>query len=679
MRASALVQQIAFYLIVTTVFLLPLFFLPITSDFYDLAKQLLLITSSLLLFILWTFNMILERQVRLIRSPLGLPFMLVLGSWLLSAVLKSPNKADALFEPTQAGTILALSLFFLVATNVIKTRHQTQLIFLSLLVSILTLSVASIVWTSGLVSSLMPLQFLQNDLWTPTGGPLGTLTVILAIVPVLLVLVSKEKFGSTRSLLLSFSLVVVLLASGMTAYRLFGTQSTTKPVFLPQKVSWAIALESLKNSPLIGTGPATYLSNFTRYRPISYNLTTLWSIRFSNSSNYYLEILSTLGLVGLSAYLFLAARTFSLLTKILRTNSESQLHTATLAFALGASVIFVGQLLIPTTLTLQFLLITLFTLLVTTLKTMGSSEVHEANIDIITAGNSQNRSILLPSLAFVIALILAIPSVYAVSRVFWADHLFQRSVQAANSNNPKGTYDALIEAIKTNPYQDSYRLAYSQTNILLATSLASQTEVSDENRNTISQLAQQAIREAKNAVALNPTKVANHENLASIYRSLIGSAQGAPDWTLATYQQAIRLDPANPNLRIAQGGVYYSLKGFTEAAQLFQQAVDLKPDFPNAYYNLSATFRELKDYDKAVQAMQKVVELVDPTSADYTKAASELEDLKKLAGQPATPDQSPIAPAQSDLESPEPFPTTKVNPPLSLPTDLAPISPTPTQ
>jgi hypothetical protein len=95
----------------------------------------------------------------------------------------------------------------------------------------------------------------------------------------------------------------------------------------------------------------------------------------------------------------------------------------------------------------------------------------------------------------------------------------------------------------------------------------------------------------------------------------------------------------------------------------------LKPDLANAFYNISAAYKEKKDYQNAFAAMQLVVSKLDRTSPDFSKAQTELEELAKLAGTTA---QVPAAPEGTQLAAPQPLPTPKVNPPISLPSNLGP-------
>lgn len=45
--------------------------------------------------------------------------------------------------------------------------------------------------------------------------------------------------------------------------------------------------------------PGNYLTAFNRFRPVAYNLSDNWQLRFSTGRNWYLTILTEAGLVGL--------------------------------------------------------------------------------------------------------------------------------------------------------------------------------------------------------------------------------------------------------------------------------------------------------------------------------------------------------------------------------------------
>lgn len=681
MRLSATLQKIGSLIFLGTVFLLPLFFLPITSEFYEFNKLVLIVLSASIMLLIWTGSMVLNRQVRLVRSPLGLPLLALAGAWILSTLLKTPNRVDALIEPGQTSTIIALVVFFFTSINLIRTKKELETAIYVLLASIGLLAIITLLWGTGLLPQIIPVAFAKIPTWTPTGTPLGTLLVFIILLPLQVILILRDKGNSTKTLLLSLSLLGSVIAGGVMTYRLFASESVYRPAFLPQSAGWAIALEAIKVSPLLGTGPSTFLSDFSRFRPINFNLTPYWNVRFSSASNYYLQLISTVGILGIAAYIFVVSKSARLFIHALKSTSESPFRMLALACTASLMTLFVLQLATPVSLITMFIGFLLLILIVVSFRLMGSSLVHEDNIDIVAATDTGIRSPILPWIGFGLSLLLIIPTFYGLFRVYQAELHFQKALLAAAENQGKPTYDNLLAAMRANPFKDSYRVAYSQTNLLIANSSATQENLTNEDRQTITTLIQQAIREAKNAVALNPTKVTNVENLAAVYRNLVSFAEGADVWTVASYRQAIQLDPVNPNLRIALGGVLYSVKNYDEAIRLFQQAADLKPNLANAHYNLASAYREKNDLRNAVLAMQTVVNLVDRSTADYTKAVSELDDMRRKLGETTTPAAAaPATPAQSELQTPQPLPSPKITPPIELPSELGPetgTTPTP--
>src|SRR3990172_1629930 len=141
MKPSAIFQKIGFAISVLTVFLVPLFFLPLTTEFYEFNKQALLTASTLVLLLLWTGSFVADKQVRIVRSPFGIPLLALAASWLLSTFIKTPNRVDAFLEPGNTTTIISLVLFFFTTINLIRTRRELETLTHAATASIAILSV----------------------------------------------------------------------------------------------------------------------------------------------------------------------------------------------------------------------------------------------------------------------------------------------------------------------------------------------------------------------------------------------------------------------------------------------------------------------------------------------------------------------------------------------------------
>lgn len=233
---------------------------------------------------------------------------------------------------------------------------------------------------------------------------------------------------------------------------------------------------------------------------------------------------------------------------------------------------------------------------------------------------------------------LGITLLVGTGLVSWGEFTYMRALSAAKRDAGTAAYNLLGTAIKVNPYASKYHMSYSQINIALASSVASELESLPatesakalEDQKLASSLIDQAIREAKIAVNLNTYNVIAWENLSSVYQSLIPAAAGADAWAAASYEKTIELDPNNPRLLLSLGGAYIHQKKYDEAIDVFEKAARMRPSYANAYYNLANAYRIKGDTVKAAEALEKTISLVLPESSDYYKAKNELDALRHV-------------------------------------------------
>jgi len=652
--SSLTMNKIISICLIGLAFLVPLFFLPFTSDFYEFNKNMLLIVSAFILLVLWLLKMALERKITFKKTPLDLPVLILAGVFILSSVLNASNKWETLWTPLGTGTIISLVIYYFIITNNIRKEIVGRLLKALLLSgSLLGLITAYQFASVKIVPNLTIPFFLSLN----PSGSLFSLATFLAVVATIGGLQIYEGFKSkiqkSSAFIFYFLTSLLCLAGlGLTALKIF---TTDKPLLLPYSISWAIAVETFKNWRLflLGVGPNSFFDAFSQFRPSLYNLTNLWVVRFAFSSNYYLHLLSTVGILGLAAFAWIIFKTL-----------KSQAKEASIPLISPLLLIFFIFLFLFPNLLLLFVLFLL----------LGLLFAEKENL-LVYEENSPTA----PWVLLLVVILFTLGSFYLVGRAYAGEIYFKKSLTALQQNDGTKTYDYQIKALTFNPYNDVYRLAYSQTNFALAFSLAQKTDITDQDRQNITILVQQAIKEAKMAVTLNKNKVTNWENLAGIYRQLLNFAQGADQWAITALSQAIKLDPNNPNLKLNLGGLYYALNNYDEAIRFFQQAIDIKPDFANGYYNLSAAYREKGDWQKAHEAMQTTLNLVPSNSEDYNKARTELDDLaKKIPTQEATKEaelktQPQPIPTQEPLIEPQPYPSPVITPPIELPEQSSPL------
>lgn len=460
-------------------------------------------------------------------------------------------------------------------------------------------------------------------------------------------------------------------------------RSFPREVQLSFPISWKVSVSAFRDSPVWGTGPATYLFNFTNYKPIEFNNSQYWNLRFNEPFNEYLEALATKGGVGLAALLFFTAIFVSLSLRALNTlkhNHPNFTHYLIadkynmLLPALAVSGLIFIVLLAFHTATLPMMALGLI-ILASFMVVYARQESQQLNLkakdggvktvllrlaNLVSPLDPQAESLrieTLPSVLLTVALAVVLATFYFGSKFLLADYHHRLALNAVAQNDGITAYNRLIQAERLNPYSDLYRTDLAQTNLALANSIVvakGPTEASPsgsltaEDTQNIQILIQQAVNEGKSATNLSPRNPINWEILANIYRQISGVAQNAILFALDSYGRAIQNDPLNPILRLNVGGVYYTIKNYDLAIRFFTDAINLKPDYANAYFNLSVALRDKGDLQAASSTAQQTLELItDKNSQDYKLAESYLTDLKNRIAS-GSAQQSPItAPEQT--------------------------------
>lgn len=677
MQKHSVFTSIKTYLLFSLIFLFPLFFLPLTQDFFSTNKLYLLSFAALLLLSTSTVEFLVTRQFVWQKKTLDIPVVTFVVALLISLIISSPNKIQALYNVNFGLVqIVSLSILYFYLSR-LEEKVRAYMIN-ALLISSSVLSALTILFSTPILKAVsLPnyWSFLKSPNFSPIGSGIDLLVFLgISVTLLSLRLVTTESASSSKKTAISNLVFFILNSTALliVAYTIIKSLFVTKILILPPfNISWYAAIEILKTplTAVFGTGIDNYASIFTRVKDLLYNQTPNWQINtFNISSSTLLHIETESGIFGLITFLVILFSVFSKLS------SFSRLHKGAQKLSLPSIIFFICSVLaliiLPPSIITMFLFFLALGMIVSETDLFGHSQIQIFDI-----------SGLLPIyLGTAIVLFLFIGgSGYLLGKSYLAEYYFKQSFEGVVQNNIKTLYDNQRTAAITNPYIERFRTNFSQTNLLVANNIASKIQsqtakdqnqtslpqLSEQDRQTISQAIQAAISEAKAAVALNPQKANNWESLANTYRNIINVAQGADVWTISAYQRAIVIDPQNPIYRLNLGGVYYSLNNWEEASKLFEQAVGLKVDWANAHYNLAWSLYQKKDYVRATNEMQNALSLLDTSASktDYERAQKELEEFKSKLPQTTTTD----TPASSEATIKEPQ--------LTLPTKAPEIEP----
>lgn len=741
---SAYLNIVIQVILLVVVAFTPLLFSSFTTDFIEIPKIIFLAIATLALLLLWTLSWVVEGRVLITRTPFDIPLLLFVGIVIASTLFAEPRYVSIWGNfPKIHGSVITwviYALLYFIAVSNIKSQLHIKSMVYAFLFSSSVLAIVSLLYYFNLY--VLPFDYAKTTLFNPAGTPFSASALLVLSLPLLILSVIRggklintaaalslltlflvtialigtlptyvatavallipffvyKKSAVKKSLgLLVLPVVIGLVLAGLSS--LDGgkinplakfEENYPKELQLPFRPSWDVAGKSFVENPFVGTGPSTYLFNYSAFKPFSINNTNLWNTRFDTAFNEYLQVLGTLGGVGFISFLFLTIVILGFAWKALKYNDQlgSDYHENIIPSALALSAILAIVLLLLHASTVVTTVATIFILALLAASHKSTNKVEEISLGIKASRlRDQNLIIgdMLPIIVFGIVFILVIAGAWKTRTVVLADYYHRLGIKAAASNQPLNydcinssvptpplngivTYNCLVKAAELNPYIDIYRTNLAQTNFALANNLATAkgpTESSpsgsltDKDKTEIQKLLSQAINEARAATVLSPRNSQNWEILASIYRQISGVADNAIAFALDSYGRAIATDPFNPILRLNVGGVYYSVQNYDLAIRFFSDAIQLKPDFANGYYNLSVALRDRGDLQNSQAAAEKVLSLLDPKSPDYKVASDYLSDLKARISTGSAQESAIKAPAaeeKSALEKKETAP-----------------------
>ncbi len=668
----------------------PLAFSPLTTDAFSLPKQIVLALGVFATLLLLGARFFLEGSVKLRRTPFDLPVILFAIVTLISSVL-AVNQSDAI--QTFVPLFLAVLLFFAI-TNTFKRDRNIN--FLAACLSFGALILSAITILSYLKIYVLPFAFARSQTFSPFGSLFDQaiyLAIALSVCFYFAYPSLKERSFTEKNGIIFGVFGLAILAGFVVS--LLSAIKYQSVLTLPFETGFQTALSAISQDSgrvlkglLLGSGPGTYFTDFTRFKPATFNLNdTLWTISFFRSSSFILELLATVGVLGIASYLFLAYRAVKI---------KPVFIPAVITIALS--------FIVPFSFTSLVLLFGILGLL-STIAGLGARdksrffdiELHlvafKKGIFALSEPESRETSSIAPKIlsggALLLMVLLTIAIGYYMTVFTLSDLTFQKSFVALNNNNGSVAYDSQAKAISYFSARDGYHRIFSQLNLSLANNIASSipkgASPSATQQQTIYTLIQQSINSGRQATTISPQTVTNWQNLSGIYRSLIGFGQNADTFAILAAQQAIVLDPNNPQEYITLGGIFYQLGQWDSAIRQFQTAATLKSNFSNAYYNLGHAYEQKGDLKAALVQYQTVKTLVAKDKVNNDKIISEIAALQAKIDQVGASQQpqaagtgTSINAAQPQLQlPPQPSPV-KIPAPSIAPTPIPTPSPSPT-
>lgn len=655
-KATRFLDKLILLCIYGVVFLIPIFFLPITPDAVELNKQFLLYFLVIVGLIAWVAKGIAEKKLIIRRTSLDIPLVLVVFTLLVSSIVSKNRHLSFWGDYTVASNTFVsfafyILFYFLVLNNVESVKRTTRIL--------IALAVSAIVSTAYFIvqgAGVLPWKNLSIPRWTITSDlptHFGYFLAVVLIIILSLVMTKKKSFWNKGDILglaaviiifaglvmlgfksvwlitaiatflllvfalsrveevyapwmsVSFGILVVSILFVLLGTPKFLTFNLPTEVALSPGVSWKIATdtlsENLKNF-LFGSGQATFIYDFSAYRPEIFNNNFAWSIRFSKPYNVIVEILANTGLLGAISWVafFLVVvgtlfvmwffRSIKTTRKALEkisdfihlTEEEGDIYAHTLYSGLATAwlTLFVAMFFITFT-TVHWMLFFLF-LALALLVGMEFSK-KQANVFELSL-KALPQYTLVASFIYILFFALVVVLMIFLGRFYAAEIYKARAMKYTAVGNHSKAAAVMFKAVSLNPNYHRYYLDLASSYVGMAV-VASQN--SQPNQQAIANLIASAVNQAREATRLAPKDAAVWDFLATMYATARPLSQNANNFVIASLEQAINLEKTNPRLYVDLGKAKILQKDWKGGREALERAAALKQNYVLAYSTLS--------------------------------------------------------------------------------------------
>jgi len=632
------VSKTALYILV---FLMPILFLPWTANVLEFNKQALLIAAVFVASFAWMLRGLISGKINFDLSWIHIPVVVLFLIYLVSTVFSLwPHGSFWGWPQTTSESLLSLLgllLFYFLLINVFEKKEIFYVLSFFVL-SVLLATIYGILQFFG--KFLIPVGFTKTNSFSTVGGMnnLGIFTASLLPLVVMALVQSKKKlyrvlflsalivlfvflflinfqiawwlviagavlliaFGTqkrdvfdSRWLVLPMLFLTVALLLSFLRFQLPGIPQAPLEVFLKHKPSLDIAWQVLKEKPVLGTGPGTFIYNFSKYKDISFNQGAFWNSRFEWASSKALTVFGTVGILGTLAFLALIAlfafygirHLFKkeVQPSLVAVKNQTSDNSTYWLFGAGVFISFLvltlGFFLYSSNISIDFLYFLMLGSLVAFFSERKKEFILKPS-SLITLG---------VTFAFTVVFIFFLGVLILESQRYIASVSYLKGVKLLQNNQIEPAIKYMKRSVGMAPGNDFYWRELSQL-YLKEISEVNKTDLPKEEKTKQIQLyINSSVNSAEAATSTNPNNVSNWSVRGFVYQSLIGVAEGATDWAITCYDRAEELEPINPYFP-TQAGISFLRKAavssqeeknelMQKAKEKFEKALELKPDY----------------------------------------------------------------------------------------------------
>ncbi len=682
LKAAGVCEKISKISIYVLVFLLPIFFLPWTSSVLDFNKQALLVFLVSIAIFSRLVKALVLGKFEISFSWLYIPLAIFIAVYFVSSVFSWWPYGSFWGWPQPAGesfiSLFYFGLFAVLAINTLGKKEMMNIAILACLSGLLAMLVGIL---QAFGKFLLPFNFTQ-DAGFNTVGTMNSLAIFSAgIIPLIIAFLAsgvKKYFKIFFAACLAMALALLVIVNFPTAwiltmlgatlaitfgcqkrdsfegrwiilpmfilalasmffffkFKLPGLPATPVELSISQRAGFNIAKEALKgNLAIIGSGPGTFIYDFSKFKSQDFNQTQFWNVRFGEGSSKILTLVPTIGILGALSFLGLmgAGIYFGVVALLRKKKGDTEIAdneeitpSSILPLRRGGGEVGgilpkegeeegggeMGEKGAKGKKSLKKGIIqkleggAIFTnlgvgvfagfIVICVAYFFGNSNLA---LDFlwflfvaILAGlySPLKKTVLLKSSSLAgLGITFALTAVFIFSlgifimqgQRYAAEVYFAKGEQLIQQGKNEQAISAIENAVRINSSSDLYLRELSQAYLNYINEVLAKKDITQEQASqTAKALIGGAVNSVKAATDLNAKNVANWSVRGFIYQNLIGIVGGSGDWSVKAYEEALNLEPANPYFLVQSASSAIKDAGLlaedkkTEKAQLIETA-----------------------------------------------------------------------------------------------------------
>jgi len=657
------IEKIISFIIKAVIFVLPLFFLPWSGEYFEFNKQFLLWLAMPLALLLWLIGPVMAGELRIKSNPLNIPLIIFLALTALSSAFSLDKFSSwfgyyGRFSDAWLG-LLSLVIFYwlLLNTGAADSAKKIKQLLKLFIYSAAAVAIISILAMLGVVKTLAPDPFsiLASPAFNPAGGSLLSLAVFLSVVAVLnagllfsgnLKTSEQVLFGIAWAAfllvlaLVNFSLSWIILLLGLGLVIIFRWLASGYSLKKMLNYYFLLPLALLLAASWFLIKPETNLAKII----LGANLPQETALGFKPSVAVSREVIKKNSILGSGPGTF--AQDFSLYrpaefnqspywqvrfdksaSQILELAATSGLPAALSYFLIVSLMIYANIILFVKYLknSLSFdrenynlisAIFTVFILLFFAQLFFAANTVLNFSFWLffgLSAAfwQARNQSLfkekvikLNESALFFRTARLAL---FFAAALWLALAVFEIKFYAADIFASRGANREknLTLAVKLNPDRANYAIALAKFYLNRA---KNQARGEQKDNNIIQADISRAIDTAKQAVVTAPNSVQTQETLGMIYRDIRPLTIGSEPWAVDSFSQALALEPTNPVLAAELAKAYLNVNDAEKAEKYFNLALNLKPDYYDAKFGLAKVYLKEKKDAEALNLLNELAQ-----------------------------------------------------------------------